>query len=25
LEITVVRLEAVEELGDLAHAGDAVP
>jgi hypothetical protein len=25
LEITVVRLEAVEDLGDLTHAGDAVP
>lgn len=25
LEITVVRLEAVEELADLAHEGDAIP
>ncbi len=25
LEITVVRLEAVEELADLPHEGDAIP
>ena len=25
LEITVVRLEQVEDLGDIEHAGDAVP
>ncbi len=25
LEITVVRLEPVEQLGDMEHSGDAVP